>query len=189
MLAGFGSPRPAWPPAVLTPANVQIVIDSVDTGEQRRIGRYTARRVITTTTTEPSPGAKTHASKAVEAGWYIDVPPANCWDLRGRPSIAFLSVAPDRVRVEYRGTAKHGFPIEEISRSSSDGQTSTTRVELVEFSDSDLDGSLFTVPRGYQAALPRLTGGFDMTKPDTPMNRLHGYWEGLTSWAQYVFRF
>ena len=53
--------------------------------------------------------------------------------------------------------------------------------ELPEFSENSVDPSIFTVPRGYKPALPRLTGGFDMTRPDTLTNRLQSYWEGLTS--------
>ena len=45
------------------------------------------------------------------------------------------------------------------------------------------------LPAGYRPALPRLTGGFDMTRPDTLTNRLQSYWQELTAWAQNVFRF
>jgi len=46
---------------------VKVTVESVDTGDRRQIGRYTARHVMTTTTTEPSPGASTRASEAVQA--------------------------------------------------------------------------------------------------------------------------
>ena len=101
-----------------------------------------------------------------------------------------LAVRPaDRVRIEHRGTAKRGFPIEEVSHSRGNGYVSTTKVELLEFSAAALDKALFTVPHGYQPALPRLTGGFDLTRPDTLRNRLQSYWEDLVSWGQHVFRF
>jgi hypothetical protein len=98
------------------------------------------------------------------------------------------AVAPDHVRFERRGTAARGFPIEEVSQTSSDGRTMTERVELLEFSEAGLDTSLFGVPQGYRAALPLLTGGFDLTKPDTLTNRLQNYWDDLRSWAQYMIR-
>jgi hypothetical protein len=92
------------------------------------------------------------------------------------------------VQLEHRRTAQRGFPIEETSRTHDDRHP-TTRVTLIEFSEVPLDSSLFTVPTGYRAALPRIHGGFDMAKPDTLMNRLVSYWEEVTSWAQLVLRF
>jgi hypothetical protein len=52
-----------------------------------------------------------------------------------------------------------------------------------------LDKSLFDVPAGYRPALPRLTGPFDMTKPDTVANRLAAYWQGVTTLAGDFIRF
>jgi hypothetical protein len=182
------------PQPVQTGPEVTITVDSVDTGERRQVGRYTARRVITTTTTRAAPGAKAHARDAVVAGWYIDLPPPNCWERGNGFVTGFMTtmpigaVAPDHVRFERRGTAARGFPIEEVSQTSSDGRTMTDRVELLEISEAGLDTSLFGVPRGYQPALPLLTGGFDLTKPDTLTNRLQNYWDDLRSWAQYMFR-
>jgi hypothetical protein len=174
-------------------ANVKIAIDSVDTGERRQVGHFLARHVITTTTTEAEPGANAHAGKSIQDGWYIDLPPANCWDWGDHQPILWGSVVragspPDRVQLEHRRTAQGGFPIEETSRTHDDRHP-TTRVTLIEFSEVPLDNSLFTVPSGYRAALPRLHGGFDMTKPDTLTNRLESYWEEVTSWAQLVLRF
>jgi hypothetical protein len=182
------------PQAVLMGADVKVVIDAVDTGERRSIGRHTARRVITTTTTSPSPGANARASESVQDGWYIDVPPAECWDWGDQTALLSgyfvrAGTAPDNVHVERRGSARRGFPVEEISRSSSDAGQPTSRITLLDFSEATLDASRFTVPAGYRPALPRLTGGFDMTKPDTLTNRLQSYWQELTAWAQDVFRF
>ena len=52
-----------------------------------------------------------------------------------------------------------------------------------------LDETLFTVPPGYRPALPRLHGGFDITKPDTLVNRLVSYWEEATAWTRLILRF
>ena len=183
------------PPIISTGANVKITIDSVDTGERRQIGHFLARHVITTTTTEAEPGANAHAGESIQDGWYIDLPPANCWDwgehqwiLRGL--FVRAGSTPDRVQLEHRRTARRGFPVEETSRTHDDNdQRPTTRVTLIEFSEVPLDRSMFTVPTGYRPALPRFHGGFDMTKPDTLMNRLESYWEEVASWAQQVLRF
>jgi hypothetical protein len=169
--------------------SVTITIDVVDTGERRTMGRYVARRVTTATKTEPGHGTSVPASESIQDGWYIDLPSANCWD-RGdlaEPfgfTIAQRSNAPrDRVHIKRLGTARRGYPIEETSRSKDERATSTSKVELIESSDAPLDAALFTVPTGYRPALPNLFGGYDLTKPDTVMNRLQSYWHGLRAWA------
>jgi hypothetical protein len=97
---------------------------------------------------------------------------------------------PDRVNVEFRGSRRRGFTIEGTSRVSSQGQAAmTTTVKLIEFSDAVLAKSVFEVPAGYRPALPRLIGGFDMTKPDTIANRVAAYWQDATSLARDFFRF
>jgi hypothetical protein len=177
-------------------AEVKIIINTVDTGVRRQVGSYTARHVITTTTTTPTPGANTRPSESVEDGWHIDLPPAGCWDIGdGHAFLAFGFVVrpggvPDRVNVEFRGSGRRGFTIEGTSRRSSEGQPAmTTTVKLIEFSDAVLDKSLFDVPAGYRPALPRLIGGFDMTRPDTIANRVAVYWQDVTRLARDFFRF
>jgi hypothetical protein len=178
-----------------TGGDVTITIDVVDTGERRAMGRYVARRVTTTTKTEPGPGTSVPASESTQDGWYIDLPSANCWD-RGdlaEPfgfTIAQRSNAPrDRVHIKRLGTARRGYPIEETSRSKDERGTTTSKIELIEFSDAPLDTALFTVPTDYRPALPNLLGGYDLTKPDTVMNRLQSYWDGLGAWADGRLRF
>ena len=61
-------------------ADVTTTFDAVDTGERRRVGRYVARRVRTTITVEPSPGANTLTSTRETDGWYIDLPGPGCSD-------------------------------------------------------------------------------------------------------------
>jgi len=182
------------PQPVMAGADVKIVVDAVDTRERRQVGRYTARHVITTTTTTPGPGANARAGEAVLDGWYIDVPPADCLDWGEEPPITYAvfkvsGAAPDGVHVESRRTARRGFPVEEISRSEGDAAHPATRIALLELSEATLDPSRFNVPAGYRRALPRLTGGFEMTKPDTLPNHLEDYWEVLALWARSVFRF
>jgi hypothetical protein len=178
-----------------TGGDVTITIDVVDTGERRTMGRYVARRVTTTTKTEPGPGTSVPASESTQDGWYIDLPPANCWDRGDLPepfafTIAQRSNAPrDRVHIKRLGTARRGYPIEETSRSKDERGTITSRVELLDLSDAPLEAALFTVPAGYLPALPNLFGGYDLTKPDTVMNRIQSYWDGLCAWADGRLRF
>jgi len=184
-------------PPVSEPAggNVTITIDAVDTGERRTMGRFVARRVVTTTRTEPGPGASTPPSDSKQDGWYIDLPSTNCREQGDQAeafgyAIVWRSNTPrDRVEVKRLGTARRGYPIEEITSRHDERSAMTSRVELIEFSDAPLDAALFTVPAGYRPALPILFGGYDLTKPDTVINRLHSYWDGVRAWADGRFRF
>ena len=174
-------------------AEVKITINTVDTGERRQVGSYSARHVITTITTDSGPDANTRPSESVEDGWYIDLPPAGCWDAGN--SQAFLTVVragrpPDRMNVEFHGDGRRGSPIEVTRRQRGEHERPlTSRVTLIEFSEAVLDKSLFDVPSGYRPALPHLIGGFDMTKPDTLANRVVAYWEDVTTLARGFFRF
>ena len=181
------------PPA--SGADVTITINTVDTGERRQVGSYVARHVITTITTDPSPGAHTRPSESVEDGWHIDLPPAGCWSAGDSHFFASGSVvrsgeAPDRMHVEFRGSGQRGFPIEQTTRRQGEHKPLiTTSVMLIEFSEAVLDKSLFDVPAGYRPALPHLIGRFDLTKPDTVANRLAAYWDDVTTVARGFFRF
>jgi len=189
--------RPQWrqrPSPSTAGADVKITINSVDTGERRQMGSYSARHVVTTTTTDPSPGANTSFSESVEDGWYIDLPPSGCWDagngylLSG--SVVRPSGVPDRINVEFRGAGRRGFPIEATTRRHGTHAPSiTTRVKLIEFSEAVLDRSLFDAPAGYRPAVPRLIGRFDMAKPDTVANRVAAYWQDVMTLARDFFRF
>jgi hypothetical protein len=176
-------------------ADVKITINTVDTGDRRQVGSYSARHIITTITTDPSPGANMRRNESVEDGWHIDLPPAGCRDAGDGHVFATGFVvrpggAPDRMNVEFRGAGRRGFAIEGTTRRRGQHESpTTTSVELIEFSEAVLDKSLFDVPAGYRPALPRLVGRFDMTKPDTVANRLAAYWQDLTTLARDFFRF
>src|SRR3954466_15557983 len=176
-------------------ADVKITVNTVDTGERRQLGSYSARHVITTITTDPSAGAITRPSESVEDGWYIDLPPAGCWNagdghLFVTGSVVRPGGAPNRMHVEFRGGGRRGFPIEETTRRRGEHEPPiTTRVKLIEFSEAVLDKSLFDVPAGYRPALPRLIGRFDMAKPDTVANRVAAYWQDVMTLARDFFRF
>lgn len=187
----FGAARLQQPET--TGANVTITIDSVDTGERRSIGRYVARRVTTTTTIEPGPGAAMRASVREQDGWYVDLPSPNCsaetgWTASFLVGYSGPPGAHDRIDVRHLGTARRRHPIEETDRSRSEAGTFATKLELVEFSEAPIDPVVFTVPTDYRRALPMLFGGHDLSKPDTLMNRLRVYSEELTSRMGHLFR-
>jgi hypothetical protein len=173
---------------------VEVTIDAADTGERRTVGPFTARHVITTTTTKPGPGAATKASVRIQDGWFIDLPPADC-GASGEAAEAYLALAgsingnrvPDRINVVRTGTARRGYPIEQIDRVQGERDVeSTTR--LVEISERPIDEALFRVPSGYRAALPLPQGGFDLSRPDTWSNRAHAYWQMVSGWMQQLTR-
>jgi hypothetical protein len=191
--ARLAAARPPQPEP--TGGDVTITIDAVDTGERRAMGRYVAQRVITTTKTEPGPGASVPASDTTQDGWYIDLPSSNCWDRGDGPepfayTIAQRPNAPhDRVHIKRLGTAYRGYAVEETTRSQDERGAITSTLKLIEFSDTPLDAALFTVPAGYRPALPMLSGGYDLTKPDTVMNRIQSYWNGVWAWVDGRLRF
>ena len=173
-------------------ADVTTTVDAVDMGERRRVGRHVARRVRTTVTVEPSPGANTPPSTRETDGWYIDLPGLGCSDAETTAYLTGEVVRPgglrDRHHYKTKGAARRGYAIEETNRLTQPGGTNVDRVELIELSEDALDLSLFDIPREYRPALPLVRGGFDMTKPDTLGNRLQVYWEELTLAARAIFR-
>jgi hypothetical protein len=175
-----------------TGPTVVITTDAVDTGERRRFGHYIARHLITTRKTEPEPGAVARAGTDTQDGWYIDVPDSGCidWGREVTFSLGFaqIGVPRDHVVFKQRGTARRGYPIEETLRMGDERTAIVTKLELVELSEAPLDPALFTVPPGYHAALPHPYGGYDLTKPDTLINRLESYRDVAVSWADYLLR-
>jgi hypothetical protein len=178
------------PPEAMTGADVTVTIDSVDTGERRKIGGHELRRVKTSTKVEPGPGAVTPASVTEVDGWYIDLPGLGCRESRG-VEFGYLMASSgkrDRVQIKRLGTAPRGYAVEETSRQTLAGRTTISKVELLDFSETPLDESVFEVPAGYSPALPTPRGGFDMTRPDTLGNRLQSYWAELTTSVQRWFQ-
>jgi hypothetical protein len=174
-------------------ADVTTTFDAVNTGERWPAGHYVARRVRTTVTVEPSPGANSPPSTRETDGWYIDLPGLGCTDAATTAYlVAGEVVRPgglrDRHHYKTRGTASRGYAIEETTRFTQTGRTDVDRVELIELSEYPLDLSLFDIPRDYRPALPLVRGGYDMTKPDTLANRLHVYWDEIMLVACTIFR-
>jgi hypothetical protein len=182
--------RPDGPVGAKSPV-VTNTIDVVDTGERRKYGSYTARHVITTTTTEPGPGAVSRAGISQVDGWYLDLPDQNCEDMNTRPWTRTMLVASgqdryERIETKLRGTARTGYPIEVMNRNSGGRFALNSRIELVEISEAPIDDAMFTIPPGYHAAMPDPRGGYDMMKPDTFMNRVESYERVIEDWAYYL---
>lgn len=179
---------PPRPPT--TKDDLTITIDSVDTGERRKVGSYIARHVVTTTKTEYGSSARAQTSTVEQDGWYIDLPSFDCESSSDRRQaepvlIGFASSAGvGQVHVKHLGTAPRGHPLEETRRTAGGSE----RIELIQFSETPLDPSLFDIPAGYRWALPLFSGGFDLTKPDTLINRVGLVWHEVRDWTSRFFR-
>ena len=172
-------------------AEVKEAIDSIDTGERRQSGRYTARHVKGRIQIEPGPGASTPGSIEETDGWYIDLPGFGCQD---RASTGFtvgrlrVGNVQDRLQITWLGKAPRGYPIEETSVITEVGRTTISKVALLEISEAPLNPSIFELPVGYRLALQTGNGGADLTKPDTIPNRAQYYWARLNFWVRGLFR-
>ena len=179
------------PPSEMTGAEVTITIDSIDTGERRQQGLFTARHVKIRTTVESGPGAAMPSSTEERDGWYIDLPGLGCQDSSRKSGFVYATFTAsgrhDRVHFNRLGTAPAGFPLEETSTKTEQGKTTVSKLELLEFSDSHLDDTLFQVPKSYSPALSTPYGGYDMTKPETLTNRVQVYWAELRDWTKRWF--
>jgi hypothetical protein len=184
-------PRPA--PSTSNRASagplVTVTIETKDTGARRAIGRLTARRVVTTRTTEPAPDAVTPADVEVTDGWYVDVP-RSCGAARGHGVLLALWGAPgkpfDQPYLIERGAPELGYAIEKATRTDRD-PTHTTRTQLVSVSDAPLDDAIFEVPRGYRPALPLPGGGADPARVDSLANRVAAHLEWMASLIARLF--
>lgn len=174
-------------------ADVSITVDSVDTGERRQVGRFTARHVKVSIRTDAAPGANMHSMLEERDGWYIDLPGLGCQasSSPGGVGISFLTPAPsgrqDHIHFTQLGTAPTGFAIEETTVSTENDRSTIRRIELLEFADSPLEDSLFERPSGYSSARRTPRGGYDLNKPETIGNRIQVGWTDLTSSLRSLF--
>lgn len=141
----------------LSPAGVlkQVTIRT-DTGERRNAFGFAARRIKSTVTRAPEPGACATATEKMEIdGWYIDLDDAAAYPGEELPNSA-EDICHDRVVTEEKGGARWGYPIHYTIRSTKEenGQTSVTEVtmEVLELAVTRLEESLFEVPADYVEA-------------------------------------
>lgn len=142
--------------------DVNITIDSQDTGERRQIAGYEARRVKTTITVEPSKGAKTKPSKVDIDAWYLDLPAIACREIPTTedvpPGMApFILPGPglyDHKIYKRIGIAPHGFVIEQTVTRTKARNIEVDKTELLEVSEKPLDDSLFEPPANFRALEP-----------------------------------
>ena len=177
-------------PVPTTVFDVNITIDSKDTGERRQIGIYEARHVKTTITVDAPIGANMKSSVEEQDGWYVDIPGLYCRQQQGRIGYVFPTFRTqeheDRIHFHRTGSASTGYPIEETIHRTLGEHTSVTKTELLEVSQDFLSPSLFERPKNYSAAKHLPNGGIDMRNSETLTNRVYVFLadlkNSLTNW-------
>ena len=146
-----------------------------DTGERREMFGLAARRLKTFVTWSVAPDSCDTGQARIEIdGWYadllygIDCSP----DLSGAIPRTLIDFADSRClnkrllggkhlfRRAYTGGGRFGYPLSETTRSYGQrGQlVSTETREVLELSNAELDGALFSVPAGYTRVEPKIVG-------------------------------
>jgi hypothetical protein len=127
-----------------------------DTGERRQMFGYTARHLIITMETEPSPDAcQKEKTKMQFDGWYIDAAFAlDCQteQYQGYSGKNYNSGCQDRYEMKQIGAAKKGYPLyEKMTMFDASGKETYSMInEVVELSKATLDTALFEVPNGFR---------------------------------------
>ena len=153
----------SWP-AKYTGGQLDIWIESTDTGEQQEIFGHTARHIITKERRVPGPGACSTGSEAEYDGWYIDYSVLPEWRraTHGVFNIVagFSGGCRDKIEV-HRSGVELGFPMKVTTsqtqqvRAQRPGSApeflrTTSHLEVVEFSEAPLDPALFEVPADFR---------------------------------------
>lgn len=135
---------------------VTMTTSVIDTGERKQVNGFTARRVKSSISSEPSPDACNKQSMKIETdGWYIDLPEFVCPVNIRREMPEFDAPSSDggcrdKIVVKSNGNARKGFALSETMTFTSGGQSFTQTTETIEVSRMPLDQALFDVPAGYR---------------------------------------
>ena len=127
-----------------------------DTGERKKMFGYTARYLIITIETEPSPDAcQKEKTRMQFDGWYIDATFAlDCRvdEYQGYAGKNPESGCQDKYQMKQIGTGKKGYALyEKMTMFDASGKETYSMVnEVVELSNTTLDAGLFDVPSGYR---------------------------------------
>ena len=81
-----------------TGADVTVTIDTVDTGERRKMGTYELHHVKTTTKVEPGPGAVMQPSLTEVDGWYMDLAGLGCYESRSGVTVGYFGGSTGQAR-------------------------------------------------------------------------------------------
>ena len=133
---------------------VTTIVTTKDTGERKQMFGYTARRIITTIETEPSPDACSKNKTKMEMDdWVIDAEFALvCNEINQSRSIPSYGGCQDKQVVKRVGAAKSGYPLySKMTMFDENGKPGFSSVsEVIELSKENLDAALFDVPGDYR---------------------------------------
>jgi hypothetical protein len=131
---------------------------TVQTGEQKTMFGFTARRVATTTRRIKADGTVDGVTET--DGWYIDLETRPTCERTDSTTATFLVgvVSTDgrlripRIEIKNIGARERGFPIDTTSRFRQDGHSSTSRTVVRELTQGPLDPELFEIPPDFHDA-------------------------------------
>jgi hypothetical protein len=147
-------------------STVQLFSDSVDTGETKEIFGHLARHIITKVRQVASPGSCSSSSESETDGWYIGYDAFPEWRRPGKGVFFIGSLVSsgkcantfDKFELHRSGPAP-GYPFATTTTSRSEHRlpdggmeefTSSSKMEVVEFTQAPLDPALFQVPPGFR---------------------------------------
>jgi hypothetical protein len=145
---------------------VQVFSDSVDTGETKEIFGHMARRITTKVRQVASPGSCSSSSESETDGWYIGYDALPEWRHPGKGEFRIVSLVSsgncantfDKFELHRSGPSP-GYPLATTTTNRSkhrlpDGGlkefTSSSKMEVVEFTQAPLDPALFQVPPRFR---------------------------------------
>jgi hypothetical protein len=169
--------------------SLEILIDSVDTGERKEMFGHTARHIIAHERRIASPDSCQQSMSSDTDGWYIDLdlPSNSCYSAphKASTSVGFLTSSCSQLKLEVHrtGVAERGFPVmltttTHATLTQPDGSqkeyTNTYESEVTELSEAPLDPALFEVPAGF-----KLVSKLNTQPPVPTMVALQMWWERL----------
>jgi hypothetical protein len=175
-------------------ATVQVLLDNVDTGETKEMFGQTARRIIVRVRQVASPGACSLNSESETDGWYIGYEVFPEWRRPHASTADHVMIGGctdkfDKIEV-HRSGPRPGYPLATTTTSRSEHRlpdggmkefTSSSKMEVVEFTQAPLDPALFQVPPGFRR-VDRLA---DQRGPQSNVQALwqwlKGTWDDLFS--------
>jgi hypothetical protein len=144
---------------------VQLFSDSVDTGETREILGHVARHIITKVRQVSGPGSCSSSSESETDGWYIGYDALPEWQRPRQGEFFHVQFSSgncantfDKFELHRSGPSP-GYPLATTTTNRSehrlpDGSlkefTSSSKMEVVEFSQAPLDPALFQLPPGFR---------------------------------------
>lgn len=147
----------------LSGGTVQLFSDSVDTGETKEMFGQVARHIITKVRQVARPGACSSSSESETDGWYIGYDALPEWQRPRNGEFLHVNFSNctntfDKFELHRSGPLP-GYPLitttttrseQRLPDGSTEEFTSSSKMEVVEFTQVSLDPALFQVPPGFR---------------------------------------